>query len=350
MTATAAGSTAATKTFMRAEIEEIPAAVARLLAQHEAIEKAGAALRQRDPGLVVTIARGSSDHASAFLKYAIELTAGIPVASIGPSIMSIYGRPLRLKGAAAIATSQSGKSPDIVAMAEAARTSGALTIAVTNTLDSPLAHGADQAIGLAAGEEKSVAATKTFVNSVVAGLAVLAAWQQDETFKRALAALPEGLEKAIACDWSQLADGLGDHRSLYVLGRGPTLAIAGEAALKFKETCGLHAEAYSSAEVLHGPARIVENGFPVLALAVADAAETSVAESIDRLVGQGATGFATTDRAKAALRLPSATTGHPLCDALALVASFYAFVEAQSRRLGYDPDRPPHLMKVTRTT
>lgn len=338
------------KTFMRAEIEEIPAAVSRLLAQREAIAEAGAALRAHAPSMVATIARGSSDHASAFLKYAVELSAGIPVASIGPSVMSIYGRPLRLSGAAAIAISQSGKSPDIVAMAEAARASGALTIAVTNTLDSPLARGADRAIGLAAGEEKSVAATKTFVNSVVAGLAVLAAWQQDDALANALAALPEGLEKAIACDWSALGDGLGDHRSLYVLGRGPSLAIAGEAALKFKETCGLHAEAYSAAEVLHGPARIVENGFPVLALAVGDAAEASVAESVDRLAGQGATAFATTGLAKSAVRLPSVATGHPLCDALALVASFYAFVEGHSRRLGFDPDRPPHLMKVTRTT
>ena len=346
---THAPTTAPAKTFMRAEIEEIPAAVARLLAQRDAIGAAGEALRARDPGLVATIARGSSDHASAFFKYAVELSAGVPVASIGPSIMSIYGRALKLSNAAAVSVSQSGKSPDIVAMAEAARSSGALSIAVTNTLDSPLAAASDHAIGLAAGEEKSVAATKTFVNSVVAGLALLAAWQRDSALEAALSSLPENLTRAIACDWSALGEGLGEHRSLYVLGRGPTLAIAGEAALKFKETCGLHAEAYSSAEVLHGPARIVENGFPILGLAVPDAAEISLAESVDRLAAQGAIAFATTDRAKSATRLPSVVTGHPLCDALGLIVSFYAFVEGHSRHLGYNPDTPPHLMKVTRT-
>ncbi|MGV3651179.1 MAG: SIS domain-containing protein, partial [Devosia sp.] len=222
---TQAPTTAAAKTFMRAEIEEIPAAVARLLTQRDAIGAAGDALRARDPGLVATIARGSSDHASAFFKYAVELSAGVPVASIGPSIMSIYGRSLKLSNAAAVSVSQSGKSPDIVAMAEAAKASGALSIAVTNTLDSPLAAAADHALGLAAGEEKSVAATKTFVNSVVAGLALLAAWQRDKAIEAALAKLPESLTEAIGCDWSALGQGLGDHRSLYVLGRGPTLAI-----------------------------------------------------------------------------------------------------------------------------
>ncbi len=125
-------------TYMRQEIEEIPSAVARLLSEGQSEFLAGgAALRERDPAAVVTIARGSSDHASAFLKYAIELLAGVPVASVGPSIVSIYGRELRLGRAAAISISQSGRSPDIVAMTESARRSGALTFALTNTLELP---------------------------------------------------------------------------------------------------------------------------------------------------------------------------------------------------------------------
>jgi glucosamine--fructose-6-phosphate aminotransferase (isomerizing) len=134
-----------------------------------------------------------------------------------------------------------------------------------------------------------------------------------------------------------------------VLGRGPALAIAQEAALKFKETCGIHAEAYSAAEVLHGPARIVEGGYPVLALAARDAAEASVAEIADRLANQGATAFATTDRVAIARRMPFVETGHGITDALALIASFYGFVEMLSRHRGFDPDRPPHLKKVTET-
>lgn len=339
-----------TKSHMRREVEEIPSAVARLLdTQRTALSDAGAALRTANPVMIATIARGSSDHASAFLKYAVELTAGIPVASIGPSIASVYGRSLALKGCAAIAISQSGKSPDIVAMAEAARKAGAVTIGLTNTTDSPLATGASISVDLAAGEEKSVAATKSFVNSVVAGLAIVAHSTGNDALLRALAELPSQLETAISCDWSPLGDVVIDAPSFYVLGRGPSLAIAQEAALKFKETCGLHAEAYSSAEVVHGPARIVENGFPVLALAAADTAEQSIADVVDRLAGQGARTFITSTKSSAATALPVAATGHPITSALALIVSFYAFVEALSRRRGFDPDRPPHLKKVTET-
>lgn len=338
------------QTHMRREIEEIPAAVARLLkGSWDTLVAGGRELRARDPATIVTIARGSSDHAASFLKYAIELTAGIPVASIGPSIVSIYGRQLRLDRCAAIAISQSGKSPDIVAMAQSAHTSGATTIAITNTPGSPLAEASDLTIDLLSGEEKSVAATKTFVASVVAGIGLVAHWQEDKALLSALDALPQLLREAIACDWSPLFGALDKHESLYVLGRGPALAIANEAALKFKETCGIHAEAYSAAEVLHGPARIVERHFPVLALAARDAAEASVAEVAERLAGQGARVFITSINAIKAERLPFAASGHPITDALALIVSFYGMVEALSRRRGFDPDRPPHLKKVTET-
>lgn len=336
--------------YMRQEIEEIPSAVARLLDRSgPGLAEAGRALRDDRPVMIATIARGSSDHAAAFIKYAFELVAGIPVASIGPSIASVYGRELALRNCAAIAISQSGKSPDIVRMAEAARKAGAVTIALTNTPDSPLASAASIYIDLAAGEEKSVAATKSFVNSVVAGLVLIAEVAADADLKRTLKELPSHLETAISCDWSPLADVLADAGSFYVLGRGPALAIAEEAALKFKETCGLHAEAYSAAEVLHGPARIVEAGFPVLALTAGDAAEASVAEVVDRLAGQGARAFITSSKSNAATALPRAETGEAVTGALSLIVSFYAFVEALSRRRGFDPDRPPHLSKVTQT-
>jgi glucosamine--fructose-6-phosphate aminotransferase (isomerizing) len=338
------------KTFMRREIEEIPEAAARLLAESETLlASAGHALKRKNPAVVTTIARGSSDHAASFIKYAIELDAGVPVASIGPSIVSIYGRTLKLERAASIAISQSGKSPDIVAMAESAKKGGALSFAITNTVDSPLAVAADYTIALKAGAEQSVAATKTFVNSVVAGLALVAHWAADEKLLAALSTLPVALRDAVACDWSPLLAALDGHQSLYVLGRGPSLAIAGEAALKFKETCGIHAEAYSAAEVMHGPARIAEGGFPLLVLAARDPAEPSIAGMADKLAAQGAMTFITSERASAAQPLPFAVSGHPLTDALVLIVSFYGFVEALARRRGFNPDHPPHLKKITET-
>ena len=335
---------------MRREIEEIPAAVARLLdGSSGALAEAGRGIRERDPHFVVTVARGSSDHAATFMKYAVELTAGLAVASVGPSVASIYGARLKLGGAACLAISQSGKSPDIVAMTEAARAGGALTVALTNSASSPLAAACDHAVDIMAGPERSVAATKSFVNSAVAGLALMAHCTNDSALLTALARLPEQFDKAIRCDWTGLAEALPAGRSMFVLGRGPSLAIASEAALKFKEVCRVHAESYSAAEVIHGPMALVDPGFAVLALAARDAAEASVAGAADGLAQKGASVFITANGSEKAHALPFAATGHPLTDPLALIVSFYAFVEAFARRRGLDPDKPPFLNKVTET-
>lgn len=337
-------------TRMAQEIAEIPAAAARFLTDNAArLADIGAALRGRDPALVATVARGSSDHAASYLKYAVEIAAGVPVASLGPSVASVYGRPLRLGGAACIAISQSGASPDILAMMQAARAAGALGIAVTNTPAAPLAGAADHTLPLLAGVESSVAATKTLVASVLAGLALLAAWQDDAALRAALAALPETLERARAQDWSALGDRLLTANSAFVLGRGPGHAIAAEMALKLKETCALHAEAYSAAEVLHGPAAIVRAGFPVLALAVQDAARESVLATVERLAGQGADVFVTGFDVPGARRLPLPPPLHPLVDPLVAVVAFYGMVEGLARRRGHDPDAPFALNKVTLT-
>ena len=337
-------------THMRQEIDEIPNAVARLLTGSAAsLKEAGRALRERDPAFLITIARGSSDHAAHFIKYAIEHQAGRAVASIGPSLASIYGKSLKLDRAAALSISQSGKSPDIVAMAHSAMESGALTIALTNTLPSPLADASKHPIDINAGPELAVAATKSFVNSIVAGLAILAEWTQDAELRHSVNNLPGKLSLAIKLNWQELADELGEAESLYMLGRGPALAIASEAALKFKETSEMHAEAYSSAEVLHGPVALVGRRFPVISFAARDAAEKSVLETADRLAAKGALAFVTTDGAKSAHHLPFVETGHPLTDAAALIVPFYGFVEAWSRSRGFNPDAPPALKKVTET-
>ncbi len=339
------------QTHMRREIDEIPEAAARLLERSgAAISAAGRALRERDPAFLATIARGSSDHAALFIKYATELQAGRPVASVGPSLASIYGRTLRLDTGAAIAISQSGKSPDIVSMAEAATKSGAVTIGLTNTLPSPMAEACTHPLDIQAGPELAVAATKSFVNSVVAGLALLAEWTDDDGLRRAVASLPEHFEKAVALEWDELALALGgDTGSLYMLGRGPGLAIAAEAALKFKETSEVHAEAYSAAEVLHGPVALVNSSFPVISFAVRDAAEDSVAGIADSLADKGGLVFATSAKVEKARPLPYVATGHPLTDALALILPFYGFVESWSRSRGFNPDKPAALKKVTET-
>ncbi len=339
-----------TSSFMATEVAEIPQVAARFLdLSGAAVADAAAALRRTDPGLIVTVARGSSDHAATYLKYAVELLAGVPVASVGPSVASIYNRPLRLAGAACVGISQSGRSPDIVEMMRAAGAGGALSIAITNFADAPMAQASAHCLPLQAGQERSVAATKTFVTSVLAALSLLAEWQQDAALKAAVAALPDAFAKALTQDWSPLAARLSRAQSLYVLGRGPGFAIANEAALKFKETCGLHAESYSAAEVLHGPSAIVQARFPVFALGVADAALPHVVATAERLAAQGADVFVTGATAKGAVTLPSVAGLHPLVAPLVLVVSFYAFIEALARRRGFDPDTPPHLRKVTET-
>ncbi len=339
-----------TQSHMAREVAEIPQVAARFLDQSApALAEAAAAMRATDPGLIVTVARGSSDHAATYLKYAVELLAGVPVASVGPSVASVYGRQLRLGGAACIGISQSGRSPDIVEMMRSAGAGGALSVAITNFADSPMALASAHALPLLAGVEQSVAATKTFVTSVLAGLALVAEWQQDDGLRRAVAGLPEAFDRALAADWSPLAARLSRAQSAFVLGRGPAFAIASEAALKFKETCGLHAEAYSAAEVLHGPAAIVQANFPVLALAVEDAAQAGVLQTCERLAAQGADVFVTGAAAQGAVTLPAVTGLHPVVAPLVLAVSFYGFVEALARRRGFDPDTPPHLRKVTET-
>lgn len=335
---------------MAREVHEIPQVSRRFLTESRAaLDAAAQAMRATDPGLIVTVARGSSDHAATYLKYAVELLAGVPVASVGPSVASVYGRPLRLGGAACIGISQSGRSPDIVEMMRAAGTGGALTVAITNFADSPMAQASSHCLPLLAGVEQSVAATKTFVTSVLAGLALVAEWQEDSALRAAIETIPDAFDAALSLDWSPLAARMSRAQQGYVLGRGPAFAIANECALKLKETCGLHAEAYSAAEVLHGPSAIVQAHFPVLALAVEDAAQAGVVQTAERLAAQGADVFVTGAAAVGCTTLPSVGGLHPLVAPLVLAVGFYGFVEALARRRGFDPDTPPHLRKVTET-
>jgi glucosamine--fructose-6-phosphate aminotransferase (isomerizing) len=203
-----------------------------------------------------------------------------------------------------------------------------------------------------AAAETSVAATKSFICTLVALTHLVAEWSEDDALLAALNAIEDVLETAATADWTRAVAPLQGARDMFVLGRGPTLPIAGEAALKFKETCGLHAEAFSSAEVAHGPMTLVGKGDPVLALAPLDVARTGLRERLADFAARGATVIASghpEDVASASLVLPTQTDVHPVLGAIAQVQSFYGLANALSLARGYDPDRPPHLNKVTRT-
>jgi glucosamine--fructose-6-phosphate aminotransferase (isomerizing) len=342
---------------MAQEIAEIGGVLARQLAANAAATKhVAAALKQRDPRVVVTIARGSSDHASLYLKYLVEIALGVPCASIGPSIASLYQAPLRLEGALALTISQSGRSPDIVALQAAARRAGALTLALVNDVDSPVARGAERVLPLHAGQEKSVAATKSMIAALVAGVALVGEWVGDAKLGEAIEKLPALLSAPAAPPSRSLIEIVAGVRSALVLGRGATAAIAAEAALKLKETCAVHAEAFSSAEVLHGPAAIVTPGFLVIAFMPQDAAREAMGETLQRLARMGANIVVVdvapestlTMATRSGLAVPAAD--HPLLTPIVMLHRFYGLVEACARALGRDPDNPPHLRKVTETT
>ncbi len=337
-------------TRMRREIVEIPEAVERLLtAGTHDVRRIAEAVRTLNPPMIISVARGSSDHVCTYLKYASEILLGIPVASVGPSVASVYHAPLKLNRSLCLTVSQSGQSPDIVAMAKSATQDGALSVALTNDASSPLAHASAHTLDIHAGPELSVAATKTFVTSAVAGLWLMAEWDRNAALLAALRDLPARLEEAAKINWPQVREAIGAQQSLFTLGRGQALAVSNEAALKFKETSQLHAESYSSAEVLHGPVSIVGEGFPVLAFAAADAAEAPLADISDQIATKGAQVFATTSKVKTATQLEYVRTGHPITDPLSLIVSFYSMVEAFATSRGIDPDAPRHLKKVTET-
>lgn len=318
---------------------------AQFARNHDTVVALAAELRANPPPFIATCARGSSDHAATFGKYLFETQLGIVTASASPSIGSVYATPLKVAGALFIAISQSGKSPDLLRNAEAAKAAGARVVALVNVEDSPLAQLADTVIPLCAGPEKSVAATKSYLASLAALLQLAAHWSQDEKLLTALDTLPDALRTAWQSDWSSLTAGLVGAHNLFVLGRGLGLGAAQEAALKFKETCGLHAEAYSSAEVKHGPMALVGAGFPVLCFAQPDGTEAGTLALAEEFRGRGAQVWV----ASAHGDLPLAAAPHPACAPLLTIQSFYKAINALALARGHNPDVPPHLNKVTET-
>ncbi|HEX7342367.1 MAG TPA: SIS domain-containing protein [Rhodanobacteraceae bacterium] len=335
---------------MHAEAGEAPAVLERQLAANDGIIEALAArLRAQPPRFVVTCARGSSDHAATFAKYAIETQLGLVTASASPSVESVYAVAQQLAGALYIVISQSGKSPDLIRNAEAARTAGAHVVALVNVEDSPLAAIADSVIPLRAGPETSVAATKSYLATLAAIVHLVARWTEHAPLMHALHDMPEAMRRALAADWSPLVAGLRDAHDLFVLGRGFGFGAAQEMALKFKETSGLHAEAFSSAEVRHGPMAIVGKDFPVLAVGQDDGTLDGTLATVRDFRARGARVWTAIPGDTHADALPVVSAPHPLLAPLLAVQSFYPAVNALALARGHNPDVPPYLNKVTET-
>jgi glucosamine--fructose-6-phosphate aminotransferase (isomerizing) len=321
----------------------------QLQANDEIVSRLAQVLRAAPPRFIVTCARGSSDHAATFAKYVFETQIGLMTASASPSVSSIYHSEQKLDGALYFAISQSGGSPDLVRAAQGARKAGAHVVALVNVEDSPLAAVADTVVPLRAGPELSVAATKSYICALSVLVHIAARWKQDDALFAALRATPAAMRKTWNMDWSSLVQGLVDARNLFVVGRGLGLGAAQEAALKLKETCGLHAEAFSAAEVKHGPMALVGQDFPVVFLTQQDESWAGTRELADEFAARGAKVWVTSSDSSQPHVLPVAEAPHPVCAPLIAIQGFYKAANALALLRGRNPDMPPHLNKVTRT-
>lgn len=321
------------------QLERLPDVLRRLAADRGA----------RSRSSFVTVARGSSDHAATYAKYLIETRLGVLTSSAAPSIASLYDGVSHLRDSVLLAISQSGRSPDLLAAVEAARRAGACAIAMVNDEASPLAATAHYTVPLCAGPETAVAATKSFIASLTAIAQLVGYWSGDERLLRSVERLPACLREAWELDWSDAVARLRDRENVYVVGRGLGLGIAQEAALKLKETCGIHAEAFSSAELRHGPIAIVGPGFPVLAFGQNDGTLDDVRKLVGELVGNGADVLSSgIEGGAGGLVLPTSAAAPELQPVLQ-IQTFYRMVNALAIARGSDPDRPRHLRKVTET-
>ncbi len=344
--------------MLRDEIREQPAVLRRLLAEgREPVERIAAAIGRHEIDTVVIAARGTSDHAAIYAQYLFGAHHRLPVALAAPSLVSLYGVAPRFGRSLVVGISQSGASPDVVGVIEAARRQGAPTIAITNTPNSALATSAEHAIDLGAGPEQAVAATKTYTAQLLAVAMLSAAMRGDAAAFLALDGLPEAVAATLGLepDAERIAVSLADRPGCVVLGRGFEYATAREWALKLKELARVLADPYSSADFQHGPLALVDPGFPVLAVAPSGPPLAGIAELLADLRNRlHADLVVVSDRDEvlalgaAGLRLPA---GLPdwLMPLVSIVPGQLLAMHLATAR-GLDPDTPRHIRKVTRTS
>lgn len=345
-----------TDTRLLAEIREQPDVAARLLvAGPPVLDAVAAEVRRRGIGLVVIAARGTSDHAAVYAQYVLGARNGLTVALAAPSLVTLYGASPRYGNALVIGLSQSGRSPDVVGVLSAARAQGALTLAITNEPASPLALAAEHCMDLAAGEERSVAATKTYTAELLA-VATLSASLDDDGARAALGAVPEALGRALTAE-PEAARIAADQVSLdraVVLGRGFGYATAREWSLKLKEVAQLWADPYSAADFAHGPVALLAPGSAVFANIAAGPARDALLDPVRALVSDvGADAMILSDDPAAravgrwALPVPAGLPEWLVPIAAIVPAQLHAMHLAIAR--GLDPERPRGLNKVTET-
>ncbi len=344
---------------MRIEATEIPSITTKQLDVYaQLLPEFVATIKKFAPQFIVTVGRGSSDHAASFAKYVFETQLNLVTASFAPSIETIYHAPMLLNRALVVAFSQSGQSSDLCEVMRAAKKAGALTVAFVNKTQSPLADIAELVIPLCAGEELSVAATKSFVATLTAILAFTAYWKKDRHLLNKLTQLPHSFIQAQSLDWNKAIQDIATRNNVLVLGRGFTFPIAAEGALKLKETCKLHAEAFSSAEVLHGPFALMSGNFPLIVFVPSDAAVTGLSALLNRLTQISTCTYLIStaerfhelqDSSGTRHFLPLPPSLHPLCDPLIAIQAFYLMAEQCAQLRNINPDKPDHLSKVTNT-
>lgn len=321
------------------------------------LKKLAERLRREPPLFAMTVARGSSDHAANFAKYVLETKMGLVTASAAPSVVTLYDSTLELKRCLVLGLSQSGQSPDIAAMFHAARAAGAITVAFVNQADSPLANAAEFVVPLCAGPELAVAATKSYMATLAAIIQLVAIWKEDSALQSALDQLPASLDMALKMDWTPAMEEYHHRQNTLVVGRGYGFPIAQEAALKFKETSRIHAEAFSGAELLHGPFALVQPGFPLLLFGQHDPSLPGMIALAKRVKQMGAHVMLAVPRATvtenfdeaATVTLPLPPALHPICDPLMIIQAFYVMMARLAIQRGFNPDTPANLSKVTMT-
>jgi glucosamine--fructose-6-phosphate aminotransferase (isomerizing) len=334
----------------RAEIAEQPEVLERMLAEEGgAIAGAAREIARRRPRFAVIAARGSSDNAARYAQHLLGRLARMPVALATPSLHTLYDAPPRYGDALVLGISQSGESPDIVAVLDEARRQGCVTLAITNDPDSPLAEAAGHALVLHAGQERSVAATKTYTASLALLAALVTTITGDRARRQELQLMPEAIARQLEHPVDQVVEAATGWQRLAVIGRGADYATAFEAALKLKELTRIAAEAASSADFLHGPIAMVGHGFPVLGIAPSGPSAAGVREVLEAARARGGEtaviGKATTHE----LRMRLVTVPDWLSPLVAVVPAQLLAVGI-AERLGIDVDHPFGLDKITRTT